>query len=62
MDDQGEVKARGVVGGDAVQVMEGRYTLKLFLQPEPLEMRVVVQPDAKTTLTLKKEGDSWTIK
>lgn len=62
LDDQGKVKARGVVGGKAVKVLEGTYTLKLLLQPEPLEIRITVKPDAKATLTLKKEADQWKLK
>jgi len=61
LDDQGGVKARGVVGGEPVQVLEGMYTLKL-LQPEPLEIRITVKPDATATLTLKKEADQWMLK
>ncbi len=62
LDDRGGVKARGVVGGEPVQIMEGTYTLKLLLQPEPLEIRITIKPDAKATLTLKKEGDQWILK
>jgi hypothetical protein len=62
LDDQGRVKARGVVGGEPVQVLEGTYTLKLLLQPEPLEIRITIKPDAKATLTLKKEADQWILK
>lgn len=61
LDDQGGVKARGVVGGEPVQVLEGTYTLKL-LQPEPLEIRITVKPDAVAILTLKKEADQWILK
>jgi len=62
LDYQGRVKARGVVGGEPVQVLDGTYRLKLLLQPEPLEIRITVKPDAKATLTLKKEGDQWILK
>jgi hypothetical protein len=62
LDDQGEVKARGVVGGEPVQVLEGTYTLKLLLQPEPLEISITIEPDTTATLTLEKDGESWRIK
>lgn len=62
LDDQGGMKARGVVGGEPVQVMEGTYTLKLLLQPEPLETTITIKPDATARLTLKKEGDQWVLK
>jgi Mg-chelatase subunit ChlD len=61
LDDQGGVKARGVVGGEPVQVMEGTYTLKLLLQPEPLETSITIKPDATARLTLKKKGDQWVL-
>jgi hypothetical protein len=59
LDDQGEVKARGVVGGEPVQVLEGEYKLKLLLQPEPLEIKITVKADATARLTLKKEAEKW---
>lgn len=59
LDDLGEEKARGVVGGEPVQVMEGTYALKLIMKPRPLEIQINVKPDAKEILTLKKEEDHW---
>ena len=59
LDDQGEVKARGVVGGESVQVMEGAYKLRLLLQPEPLEIGITVTADTTEKLVLKKEGENW---
>ncbi len=59
VDEEGEIKARGVVGGEPVQILEGNYTLRLFLQPEPLEMAVTVRPDETIRLTLKKEAEKW---
>jgi len=59
LDDQGQVKARGVVGGEPVQVQEGEYNLKLLLQPEPLEIRITVKAEATAKLTLKKEAEKW---
>lgn len=62
LDDQGAVKARGVVGGEPVQVLVGSYTLKLLLQPEPPEINITIKPDAKATLTLTKESGQWILK
>ena len=59
LDDQGEIKARGVVGGEPVQVLEGAYNLRLLLQPEPLETEISVKADATERLILKKEGENW---
>jgi hypothetical protein len=59
LDEQGEIKARGAVGGEPVEIMEGTYTLKLLQQPEPLEKRVTISPAKKEVWTLKKEADKW---
>jgi hypothetical protein len=59
MDEDGEIKARGIVGDEPVQVLEGDYILRLLLQPEPLETAVTVAPEEKVTLVLKKEEEKW---
>ncbi len=59
LDDRGEVKARGVVGGEPVRVLEGEYNLKLLLQPEPLEIRISVKADTTAKLILKKDAEKW---
>jgi Mg-chelatase subunit ChlD len=56
VDDGGEIAARGIVGGESIQVLEGSYTLRLLLQPKPLEMSVTIRSGGKTTLTLKKDA------
>jgi hypothetical protein len=61
LDDQQETKARGVVGGDPVQVLEGEYTLKLLLQPEPLEIKISIRAGATASLILKKEAEAWKV-
>jgi hypothetical protein len=59
MDEKGDIKARGVVGGGPVQVLEGTYTLELLLRPESLEMSITVSPNKKSKLTLKKDSGKW---
>lgn len=59
LDDQEEIRARGVVGGEPVQVLEGEYKLKLLLQPEPLEIGISVKADTTARLVLKKEAEKW---
>jgi hypothetical protein len=59
VDEEGGIKARGIVGGEPVQVLEGNYTLRLLLQPEPLELAVTIKPDETVRLTLKKEAEKW---
>jgi len=61
LDDQEEIKARGVVGGEPVQVVEGEYRLKLLLQPEPLEIRISVKAGTTERLILKKEAETWKV-
>ena len=61
LDDQEEIKARGVVGGEPVQVLEGEYKLKLLLQPEPMEIGITVIADATAKLILKKDADTWKV-
>ncbi len=62
LDEGGKIKARGVVGGEPVQVLDGSYTLRLFLQPEPLEIAVTIKPEETTRLTLIKEGEKWVLR
>ncbi len=61
IDETGEIKAKGIVGGDPIRIMEGTYTLRVLLEPEPLEMTVTVKPGQKSLLKLQKEKDRWTI-
>jgi len=61
LDDQGQVKARGVVGGEPVRVLEGEYNLKLLVQPVPLEIRIIVKADATARLILKKDAEAWKV-
>jgi len=61
VDEEGEIKARGVVDGEPVQILEGNYTLRLLLQPEPLELAVTVRPEETVRLTLKKEAEKWVL-
>ena len=61
VDKTGEVKAKGIVGGDSVRILEGTYTLRVLLEPEPLEEAVTVKPGQKSRLELKRDKDTWTL-
>jgi len=61
MDNQGGIKARGVVGGEPVQILEGTYSLKLLLQPEALETDITITADVRKKLTLSKDAEKWTL-
>ena len=62
VDEKGEVKASGYVGGEAVSVLEGEYILQLKLEPTSLETKVTVNPAKTSIFLLKKEEGKWTIK
>ena len=59
VDKTGEVNAKGIVGGDAIRLMEGTYTLRVLLEPEPLEKTVTVKPGQRSLLELKRDKDTW---
>jgi hypothetical protein len=61
LDAEGNIKAEGVVGGKPVDILEGTYTLRLLVDPEPMEMEVSVLPDRTLQLHLKKDNQSWKI-
>jgi len=61
LDDKGQLISKGVVGGEAVKLKEGSYTLRILLTPKPLEMKVTIKTGAALTYTLKRVGDKWTI-
>jgi len=62
IDEKGEVKASGYVGGEAVSILEGEYILQLKLEPTFLETKVVVNPAKTSIFLLKREEGKWTIK
>ncbi len=61
LDEEGKAAAKGFAGGESVQVMEGTYTLRLLLEPEPLERTVTISPGIKTLLLLKQVDGKWII-
>lgn len=56
------MKARGTVGGESSRLMEGSYTLRLLVEPEPFEARITVRPGQKTAVILAKDKEKWIIK
>ncbi len=61
LDEKGDVKASGFVGGEPAEVMEGTYTLRLLLEPHPLETKVVIKAEGEHRYFLKKEQEEWVI-
>ncbi|HBY57400.1 MAG TPA: hypothetical protein DEG96_06010 [Candidatus Atribacteria bacterium] len=62
IDEKGEIKASGCVGGEAVSILEGEYILQLKLESTLLETKVVVNPAKTSIFLLKREEGKWTIK
>jgi len=62
LDQQGQLVAEGFVSSEAVEIMEGTYTLRLLVEPEPFEIPIAVEPGKKSTLFLTKKGDEWIIR
>jgi hypothetical protein len=62
LDENGLVKAKGVVGGEALKLMEGSYILRLLVSPEPFEAEITISPEHKEEIILAKENDRWLIK
>jgi len=61
LDAEGNIKVKGTVGGKPVEILEGTYTLRLLVDPEPIEMEVSVRPDQTLQLHLKKDNQTWKI-
>ncbi len=62
LDEKGEVKAKGFVGGEAVKIPEGTYTLRVMLAPQPLETKVNLASGERPIFILKKEAGKWALK
>jgi len=62
LDEKGVEKARGLVGGKEIEILEGTYTLRLMLEPDILETKIEVGPKEKSTFLLTKENDKWSVK
>jgi hypothetical protein len=62
LDKEGQVKAKGMVGGEPTRLMEGSYILRLLVEPEPFETEITIKPGQKTKVVFAKEKDKWIIK
>jgi hypothetical protein len=62
LDEKGKEVAKGMVGGEAVKLKEGTYTLRIMLSPKPLETQMTVKSGVAMTYTLRKVQDQWTLK
>jgi hypothetical protein len=62
LDEKDQFIAKGLVGGETLRIMEGSYTLRLLVDPEPFETAITINPGQKTTLVLTKQQDEWVVK
>jgi hypothetical protein len=56
LDEKGEEVGRGLVGGGAVKLEEGVYTIRILLAPEPLEAKINIKAERSLNVFLKKEA------
>lgn len=61
LDKKGNVLAKGFAGGEPVRIMEGKYRLRVMVEPEPLETSLTIQSGKKVVLLLKKINNTWEI-
>lgn len=61
LDASGKEAARGVVGGEAVKLPAGEYTIRVLTVPQPVELKVTVKSGETAELLLKKEGSGWVL-
>ena len=58
---EGRQVAIGSVGGDPIQVLEGEYTVRLMVEPGPLETPVIVRPEKTIALEVARKEGQWII-
>lgn len=57
----GTVRARGLVGGDAVALEAGEYRLRVLIEPEPIERVVEVAAGSKQVLVVSGGPGRWAV-
>jgi hypothetical protein len=62
LDEKGQTKAKDLVGGEPIRLMEGSYILRLLFEPAPFEAEITIKPGQKTTIILAQEQEKWIIK
>jgi hypothetical protein len=59
LDGAGKEAGRGVVGGEAIKLNPGTYTVRVMVTPQPLETKVQIKGGASAVYILKKESGAW---
>jgi hypothetical protein len=62
LDSAGKEAGRGVVGGEAIKLIAGTYTLRVMVTPQPLEIKATIKAGGAAAYTLKKTASGWTMK
>lgn len=57
----GAVRARGVVGGDAVALEAGEYRLRVLIEPEPIERAVEIPAGSEQVLVVSGGPGRWVV-
>jgi len=59
VDAAGKERGRGAVGGAAVKLPPGDYTVRVLTSPQPVELKVTVKSGEMKEAKLKKTGGAW---
>jgi hypothetical protein len=59
VDAAGKERGRGAVGGAAVKLPPGDYTVRVLTSPQPAEIKVTVRSGELKEAKLKKAGGAW---
>ncbi|MGQ9673646.1 MAG: hypothetical protein ACUVV5_11050 [Candidatus Aminicenantales bacterium] len=62
LDAKGQEVARGAVGGRAVELKPGSYTVRVQLAAEPIETKITVEEGKSLIFVLKKTDGKWSLK
>lgn len=61
LDAAGKEAGRGAVGGEAVKLPAGDYTLRVLTAPQPVEIKVTVKAGESRELKLRKAAGAWVL-
>jgi len=59
VDAAGKERGRGAVGGEALKLPPGDYTVRVFTAPRPVELKVTVRSGEMKEAKLSKAGGAW---
>jgi len=59
LDAAGQEHGRGAVGGEAIKLPPGDYTIRVLTAPQPVELKVTVKSGEMKEAKLKKAGGAW---